>query len=139
MYSLIEAEAYTGAGILVVGGGDSAVEAALGLSYQKGNRVTVSYRKEAFSRIKDRNARRIQEAIGKGKVRVIFNSNPVEIRAQSVVLEVLGKTQEIPNDYVFVFAGGTPPNEFLAKAGVQIGTRDLTSEAAAEAKKGRAA
>jgi thioredoxin reductase len=70
---------------------------------------------------------------------VIFNSNPVEIRAQSVVLEISGRTQEIPNDYVFVFAGGTPPNEFLAKSGVQIGTRDLTSEAAAEAKKGRAA
>lgn len=140
MYSLIEAEAYTGVGILVVGGGDSAVEAALGLSYQKGNRVTLSYRKEAFSRIKDRNARRIQEAIAKGKVRVIFNSSPVEIRAKSVVLEVSGRTHEIPNDHVFVFAGGTPPNEFLVKAGVQIGTRDLTSEARAEATlKGRAA
>jgi thioredoxin reductase (NADPH) len=140
MYSLIEADAYTGARILVVGGGDSAVEAAVGLAYQKGNRVTLSYRKEAFSRIKERNAQKIQEAIRKGSVRAIFNSNPVEIRERSIVLEVSGKSEEIPNDHVFVFAGGVAPNEFLVKAGVQIGTRDLTKEARAEAKmKGLAA
>ena len=56
MYGLIEADAYVNSRILVVGGGDSAVEAAMGLAYQKGNQVTLSYRQEEFSRIKERNA-----------------------------------------------------------------------------------
>jgi thioredoxin reductase len=112
----------------------------MGLAHQKGNRVTLSYRKEAFSRLKERNTQRIQECMRKGMVRVLFNSNPVEIRPGSVLLEVAGKRQEIPNDYVFVFAGGTPPDEFLRKCGVGIGPKDLTLEARAEAKlKGLAA
>jgi len=131
MYSLIDAEAYTGQRILVVGGGDSAVEAALGLAHQKGNQVTLSYRKEAFTRLKDRNEKRVKEAASSGRLKVLFNSIPVEIRPQSVAIEVLAQRQEIANDFVWVFAGGTPPNEFLAKCGVQMGPRDLTEEAAA--------
>jgi len=134
MYGLIEAEAYTDAHILVVGGGDSAVEAALGLAHQRGNTVTLSYRKEAFSRIKERNAQRVAESMKSGKVRVIFNSQPLEILPRAVRLEVAGTTREIANDYVWVFAGGTPPREFLEKVGIQIGPRDLTAAAGAEAK-----
>jgi putative YpdA family bacillithiol system oxidoreductase len=137
MYSLIEADAYTGAKILVVGGGDSAVEAAMGLAYQKGNQVTLSYRREAFSRIKERNAQRLPECTKSGRLKVIFNSQPVEIREKSVLLEVAGQVREIPNDYVWVFAGGTPPNEFLQKVGIQVGQRDLTREGTAEAKVAR--
>jgi thioredoxin reductase/Pyruvate/2-oxoacid:ferredoxin oxidoreductase delta subunit len=135
MYSLIEADAYTGANILVVGGGDSAVEAAMGLAHQKGNRVTLSYRKEAFSRIKDRNAKRVSELAKGGKLQVLFNSQPLEIGAKSVRLEVAGQPRDIPNDYTRVFAGGTPPSEFLEKIGVQLGPKDLTAEAGAEAKR----
>lgn len=135
MYGLIEAEAYTDAHILVVGGGDSAVEAALGLAHQRGNKVTLSYRREEFSRIKERNAQRIAEGAKRGKPHVIFNSQPVEILPKAVRLEVAGATKEIPNDYVWVFAGGTPPSEFLGKIGIQIGPRDLTDEARAEAKR----
>ena len=134
MYGLIEAEAYTDAHILVVGGGDSAVEAALGLAYQRGNTVTLSYRREEFSRIKERNAQRIAEGAKRGKPQVVFNSQPVEILPKAVRLDVAGATREIENDYVWVFAGGTPPSEFLAKVGIQIGPRDLTAEAGAEAK-----
>jgi thioredoxin reductase (NADPH) len=137
MYSLIEAEAYTGAKILVVGGGDSAVEAALGLAHQKGNQVTLSYRREAFSRLKERNTQRLGVDTKAGKLKVIFNSQPHEIREKSVVLDVAGQTQEIANDYVWVFAGGTPPNEFLEKVGVALGVRDLTKEVSAEAKLAR--
>src|SRR5260370_28675230 len=134
MYGLIEAEAYTDAHILVVGGGDSAVEAALGLAHQRGNKVTVSYRREEFSRIKERNAQRIADGAKSGKPQVIFNSQPVEILPKAVRLDVAGTTKAIPNDYVWVFAGGTPPSEFLGKVGVQIGPRDLTAAAGAEAK-----
>jgi putative YpdA family bacillithiol system oxidoreductase len=133
MYSLIEADHYTDCRILVVGGGDSAIEAAMGLAHQRGNVVTLSYRKSSFSRIKERNAKRVQECIDGGKLQVLFDSMPVEIREKSVLIEVKGEVQEIPNDYVWVFAGGTPPNAFLEKIGVQLGVRDLTKEARDEA------
>jgi putative YpdA family bacillithiol system oxidoreductase len=134
MYRLIEADHYVNKKVLVVGGGDSAVEAALGLAHQVGNQVTLSYRKEAFSRIKERNAQRIAECIRKGKVNVLFNSNPVEFKPHSVTLNVAGKLLEIPNDFVWIFAGGEPPTAFLEKIGVAIGMRDMTLEAGAEAR-----
>jgi putative YpdA family bacillithiol system oxidoreductase len=134
MYRLIEADHYVNKRILVVGGGDSAIEAAMGLGHQVGNQVTLSYRKEAFSRIKERNAQRIQESIRKGKVKVVFNSNPVEFREKSVVLDVNGKQEEIPNDYVWIFAGGEPPTAFLKKIGVGFGAQDLTLTGAQEVK-----
>lgn len=133
MYGLIEADAYVNSKILVVGGGDSAVEAALGLAYQKGNQVTLSYRQAEFSRLKERNAVRIREAIKARKVRVLFNSQPVEVREKSVLVDVAGTMTEIPNDWMWVFAGGEPPSAFLQKVGVAMGERDMTQEAGAEA------
>ena len=133
MYRLIEADHYINKNILVVGGGDSAIEAAMGLGNQTGNKVTLSYRKNEFSRIKERNRQRIEDSIRQGKVDVIYNSIPTEIKERSVVLEVGGEIREIPNDFVWVFAGGTPPNDFLKKAGVQLGMHDLTAEASMEA------
>lgn len=134
MYRLIEADHYINKNILIIGGGDSAVEAAMGLANQTGNRVTLSYRSERFSRIKERNQKRIEECIRTGKVKVLFKSNPVEFKAESALLEVDGSLQEIPNDFVWIFAGGTPPNDFLKKIGVGFGARDLTLEASQEAK-----
>jgi putative YpdA family bacillithiol system oxidoreductase len=133
MYRLIEADHYVNKRILVVGGGDSAVEAAMGLAHQIGNQVTLSYRQERFSRIKARNEQRVEECIRSGKLTVLFNSTPVEIRPEAVIIDVKGQRQELGNDFVWVFAGGTPPNDFLKKIGVQLGTRDLTSEARDEA------
>ncbi|HQR17335.1 MAG TPA: NAD(P)-binding domain-containing protein, partial [Gemmatimonadales bacterium] len=138
MYGLIEAEAYVNARILVVGGGDSAVEAALGLAYQKGNQVTLSYRQEEFSRIKERNAQRIAEAIRTKKVRVLFKSQPVEVREHSVLIDVAGTVTELPNDWMWVFAGGEPPKAFLDKIGVAMGSRDLTREGGDEARLAKA-
>ncbi len=134
MYRLIEADHYVNKKILVVGGGDSAIEAAMGLANQTGNKVTLSYRKEAFSRLKDRNEKRIQECMQKGKLTVIFNSIPAEFKEKSVVLEVNGQSQEIPNDFTWIFAGGEPPTAFLKKIGVRIGQRDMTAEGSSEAK-----
>jgi thioredoxin reductase len=134
MYRLIEADHYVNKNILIVGGGDSAIEAAMGLANQVGNKVTLSYRKECFTRLKDRNEKRIQECMQKGKLKVIFNSMPVEFKQNSVLLEVGGKTQEMPNDYVWIFAGGEPPTAFLKKIGVRVGLRDTTSEGSKEAK-----
>ena len=134
MYRLIEADHYVNKKILIVGGGDSAIEAAMGLALQAGNQVTLSYRQGSFTRIKERNSQRIAECIRKGKLKVLFNSNPVEFKAGSVVLNVNEELQEIPNDYVWIFAGGEPPKAFLNKIGVGVGTRDMTSEGSNEAK-----
>ena len=134
MYRLIEADHYKNAQILVVGGGDSAVEAAMGLAHQAGNKVTLSYRKESFSRIKERNAQRIRECSRAGTVNVVFNSAPVEITESAVLLEVDGTVKELPNDFVWVFAGGEPPTAFLKKVGIGFGMQDLTSQGSKEAK-----
>ncbi len=138
MYGLIEAEAYTDAAILVVGGGDSAVEAALGLAHQRGNRVTLSYRGEELSRIKERNAQRLRESERAGKVRVLYRSEVREVRERSVLVDVAGSVTELPNDWVWIFAGGEPPKAFLEKVGVATGDTDLTGEAEAEARLARA-
>jgi len=134
MYRLLEADHYLNKNILVVGGGDSAIEAAMGLANQSGNKVTLSYRQERFSRIKERNSKRIEDCIRSGKVKVLFKSSPVEFKPDTVILSVDGSVQELPNDFVWIFAGGTPPNDFLKKIGLEFGMRDMTVEASNEAK-----
>jgi thioredoxin reductase (NADPH) len=134
IYRLIEADHYINKKILVIGGGDSAVEAAMGLASQKGNQVTLSYRSERFSRIKERNAKRIEEFMKSGKLQVLFNSSPVEFKPESVILDIAGLQKEIPNDFVWIFAGGTPPTAFLQKVGVGFGSFDVTLETSKEAK-----
>jgi thioredoxin reductase (NADPH) len=133
MYSLIEADAYSNRRILIIGGGDSAVEAAMGLARQHDNEVVISYRRERFSRLKERNRQRVAECILDRKLKVIFKSNPVEIKERSVVLDIDGVAEELPNDFVWIFAGGSSPNEFLEKIGVRRGARDMTREAGIEA------
>jgi thioredoxin reductase/ferredoxin len=127
MYHLLDTESYQGKRIVIVGGGDSAIEAALGLAEQKGNRVSISYRREAFSRLKARNDTRLAEALRRKQIDVVFQSNPLEVRPNSVLLEVNGARREIPNDYVWVFAGGTAPSAFLEKIGVTMGARALSA------------
>jgi putative YpdA family bacillithiol system oxidoreductase len=139
MYRLIEADHYINKKILVIGGGDSAVEAAMGLAHQAGNQVTLSYRQDRFSRIKERNSTRVEECVRNGKLKVLFNSSPLEFREDAVVLDVKGERVEMPNDFVWIFAGGTPPYDFLRKVGVQLGSRDLTAEASKEAQQERTA
>jgi thioredoxin reductase len=95
--------------------------------------VTLSYRKDSFGRIKEGNTVRLREALAKNKLQVIFNSVPLEIKEESVSLDVAGEVREIPNDYVWVFAGGIAPNEFLKSIGIHFGPRDLTVEVVGEA------
>ena len=121
MYKLMDAEAYQKENILVVGGGDSAIEAAMGLARQKGNKVTLSYRKEKFFRIKKRNEERIQKLISSKKIEVLFNSNVKEISEKKVSIATGDRINEIPNDYVFIFAGGEPPFKLLKDIGIRFG------------------
>ena len=119
-YRLLEPELIRGKNILIVGGGDSAIEAALLLCGD--NYVTVSYRGDAFSRLKESNFNKINNAVKKNKVKVIYNSNPAEISESEVSLSV--KERSVPlklkNDLVYIFAGGELPNAFLEKSGIKI-------------------
>ena len=119
-YRLLEPEDIKGKDIMVVGGGDSAIESALLLADQ--NKVTISYRSENFSRIKPKNKEKITEAIASGLVNVLYNSNPTSINKSSVTLATAmpGEELEIKNDLVYIFAGGELPIQFLQKAGIQI-------------------
>ncbi len=120
-YRLLDAEGYTGQKILVVGGGDSAIEAAVGLSRQKGNVVALSYRRPEFVRIKERNQKNVEEAVKRGSLTLMMNSNVGAITEKSVkILDAGGAEKTLPNDHVFVFAGGEPPTELLKKAGVRL-------------------
>jgi thioredoxin reductase/NAD-dependent dihydropyrimidine dehydrogenase PreA subunit len=122
-YSLREPEAYTGDRILVVGGGDSAVEAALALSEQPGNEVRLSYRRTAFSRIKPGNQQRIESALGAGRVEVLWETTPAEVFPNRVRLSHSGKEPlDVPASQVFVFIGGELPTRFLRSCGVEIET-----------------
>ncbi len=120
-YQLVDAASYEGKRILVVGGGDSAVEAAIGLARQRGNRVTLSYRREKLVRIKKKNEERIAGLLAKGRIEGAFGTEVEEIGPASVRLKTPGGTRELPNDYVFVFAGGEPPFGLLREMGVRFG------------------
>lgn len=119
-YRLLEPENISKENIVVVGGGDSAVEAALALADQ--NRVTLSYRKEAFQRIKPKNGEKIKQAMIEGKVDVRFNTNVEIIDREEVAISNGNGSKSIrmKNDRIFIFAGGELPSQFLDKIGIQI-------------------
>jgi thioredoxin reductase (NADPH) len=121
MYRLMDAEGYRDQKILVVGGGDSAAEAAIGLSCQTGNVVTLSYRRDKLVRLKKKNQDALDALLASGKIKPLFGSQPVEIAPDRVKLKVKEQEVELPNDWVFVFAGGVPPFDFLKKLGVRFG------------------
>ena len=122
-YRLLDSEEILNKHILVVGGGDSAIESALLLADK--NKVTISYRSSNFSRLKTKNAEKINSAIKDGLVAVKFNSNIVSIEKDKV-LYTENESKEIlqlENDFVYIFAGGELPTQFLKKAGISISTK----------------
>jgi thioredoxin reductase len=121
MYQLTDAESYQGQRLLVVGGGDSAVEAAIGLARQRGNRVTLSYRREKLVRIKRKNEERIAQLLASRRIEGAFSSEVTAVRESAVTLRTAADERELPNDFVFVFAGGDPPFDLLRRMGVRFG------------------
>jgi thioredoxin reductase len=119
-YRLLEPEEIKGKNIMVVGGGDSAVESALLLADQ--NHVILSYRNDAFNRIKPLNSLALNKAVADGKLELLLSSNIVSIEDDSVIISAgkKGEIRNIANDLVYVFAGGELPTQFLEKAGVKI-------------------
>jgi thioredoxin reductase (NADPH) len=119
-YRLLEPEDIHDKYILVVGGGDSAVESALLLA--DNNHVTLSYRGESFARIKPLNSASLNKAVEDSKLEVLLDSNVLSIDDSSVAISIgkAGEIRHIDNDQVYIFAGGELPTQFLEKAGIKI-------------------
>ena len=121
-YRLLEPEIIEGKDILVVGGGDSAIESALLL--KDTNKVILSYRKGQFSRLKPANKEKVLKAQQDGSLNIIFESEVGEIRPSNVILKMGdGSTRTLENDLVYIFAGGELPTNFLQRAGIEITKR----------------
>ena len=120
-YRLLEPELIHNTDVLVVGGGDSAVESAMLLADEK-NRVTLSYRGETFSRLKPKNLERVNDYIKKKKIKPLFNSTVKEIFKNEVCFTFSDKPDELKLkiDLTYVFAGGILPSSFLEGIGIKI-------------------
>lgn len=119
-YALSDAEAYRGKAVLVVGGGDSAVEAALSLASVGGVQVTLSYRRGAFTRTKAANRKRLEAYAADGRVRVVLSSTVVALEPGAVRLAALGGEQRLANDVVLALLGSEPCTALLRNAGVRV-------------------
>ncbi|OFZ67109.1 MAG: 4Fe-4S ferredoxin [Betaproteobacteria bacterium RBG_16_56_24] len=126
VYRLLDPEQYQGKHVLVVGGGDAALEAAVAISEEPGATVTLSYRGNAFSRVKPKNRRLAEEASGSGRLNILLESTVTRIKSSTVELDQKGKAIDLPNDAVIVCAGGILPTPLLKEIGIQIETRHGT-------------
>lgn len=123
VYRLTDPEQYAGQAVLVVGGGDSALEAAIAVSEQPGTKVVLSYRSAAFSRVKQKNRMRLDEQQKAGRLKVMLNSTVQGILADAVDIDCDGHLERHPNDAVIVCAGGLLPTPLLQKIGIQFDTK----------------
>jgi thioredoxin reductase len=127
VYRLIDPEQYKGQNVMVVGGGDSALEAAIAIAEQPGTQVILSYRGDVFGRVKVKNRQRLEEAEGAGSLRVALKSTIKNIFPESVILETEGQEERLANDAVIISAGGVLPTDLLKKIGIEFETKHGTA------------
>jgi thioredoxin reductase len=123
VYRLIDPEQYRNKHVMVVGGGDSALEAALDIAGERGTTVTLSYRGSAFNRVKARNRTRLDEAVAQNRIKLMLESQLATITAAKVNIKYAGKDLELDNDAIIVCAGGELPTPFLKKIGITVEAR----------------
>ncbi|MEO8298817.1 MAG: NAD(P)-binding domain-containing protein [Burkholderiales bacterium] len=123
VYRLVDPQQYRGQRVLVVGGGDSALEAAIALAEQPGTQVTLSYRSAAFSRVKARNRSQLEALQPTGRIDVLLGSQVTSIDASKVRIEHAGQPLDLPNDVVIVCVGGELPTPLLKKIGIDFETK----------------
>jgi len=119
-YRLIDPDQYQRCRVLVVGGGDAAIEAAIQLAEQSDAEVTISYRGEEFGRARQANREKIQQLIGQRRIRALMSSEVNKILEEVVVLTASGSPVVLPNDFVIVSIGGDLPLEFLARSKITL-------------------
>jgi len=120
VYRLIDPAQYIGQHVLIVGGGDSALEAAITIADEEGTTVTLSYRSEAFARAKEKNRQKVDQAEADGKLNVMMKSNVKEIGKDTVSIDYKGELVEIKNEGIIVSAGGILPTPFLKEIGIEV-------------------
>lgn len=123
VYRLIDPQQYAGQHVLVIGGGDSALEAAASLVEETDARVILAYRGDALGRAKPRNRERVRKASESGALKLLLNTNVLEIESDAVLLESNGRQRKIANDAIIVCAGGVLPTDFLRHIGIHIVTK----------------
>jgi thioredoxin reductase/Pyruvate/2-oxoacid:ferredoxin oxidoreductase delta subunit len=119
-YRMIDAQQYEGTRVLVVGGGDSALEAAIQLVEDTDAEVALSYRQSDFGRCREANKKRFKELVAEGRVHSFLPSIIKAVTKQDVTIEVLGRTLKLPNDYVIACIGGDLPAAFLKSNEIAI-------------------
>lgn len=126
VYKLIDPEQYRGMNVLVVGGGDSALEAAVSISEEPGTEVTLSYRSESFGRAKVKNREKVDLAEQAGKLKVLMSSTVKNIEDDNVTLLQGDQAFCFKNDAVIVCVGGVLPTPFLRQIGINVETKHGT-------------
>jgi thioredoxin reductase/ferredoxin len=137
-YRLVDARQYAGKRVLVVGGGDSALEAAIQLAEESDAEVAISYRKPEFARCRPLNKQKIDALLASGRVAAHMSSEVLEVALDRVTLKN-GVTSALPNDFVIACLGGELPNEFLKSIGVSIrkhhGDREMANPSLSRAER----
>jgi len=126
VYRLIDPDQYKGQHVLVVGGGDSALEAAASIAESGSGGVVLSYRGAEFDRAKARNRDRINTAAKNGQLQVMMKSSVKQIDTESVAIERDEGISKVRNDAVIVSAGGVLPSDFLKRVGITVETKHGT-------------
>jgi thioredoxin reductase len=135
-YDIVEMEEFAGTKALVVGGGDSALESALGLANQLGTQVTLSYRGVGFDKAKERNRNKLDVEVAAGRVKLLLESNVLRIEPDEVTLSTPGGELRLANDVVIIRAGGIPPTGFLRDLGIGMVKKDIPIAQAEETRVG---
>jgi thioredoxin reductase (NADPH) len=123
VYRLIDPQQYKGQHVLVVGGGDSALEAAGSIADEEGTTVTLSYRSEAFSRARAKNRDRVDAGVADGRIKLLLKSDVKTIDETSVTIATQEGDQTFQNDAVIICAGGVLPSQFLKTMGIEVETK----------------
>lgn len=123
VYRLIDPEQYINQKVMIVGGGDSALEAALAIADVEGSEVSLSYRSESFSRAKAKNRDLIEQYSNSGKIKLYLPSTLSETDETTVTMDYNGDQVTIPNDAIIINAGGILPTGFLKQIGIQVDTK----------------
>jgi thioredoxin reductase (NADPH) len=123
VYRLVDPQQYKQQHVLVVGGGDSALEAAASIAMQPGTTVTLSHRRDAFSRANVKSRKRVEIAQRSGRLNILLQSSVKRIGRHDAEIEQKGRQMRIKNDAVIVCAGGVLPTAFLESIGITVETK----------------
>ncbi len=117
-----EAHPYVYLNLIVIGGGNSAVDVALE-TYRRGSNVTMVIREDSLKEgVKYWVRPDIENRINEGSIKAFFNSKVVEIRQNEADIETPDGILTLENDFVFAMTGYHPDFSFLKKAGIDIST-----------------